>query len=824
MFVDVILPLPLEGHFSYHVPQVMENKICMGCRVIVQFGTSKLYTGIVVGVYDTKPKEDYAIKDIIEAIDDKASVLPQQLKSWQWISQYYMCSIGEVYKAAVPSGMKMESETQLQLNEEFDSWEKLTKKEMEILDLIQYKKFKTISQIQKATSDNHIMATLRSLMKKNALLILEEIKRKFSPKTETHVRLAKPYRTEENVNKLAQALEKQPKRYQLLMKYLELSGMVSAFNLKNDKLIQEVSRTELLRQSQVSAAVLSGMRAKGYIETYEYETGRIKKSHVSITEQVPLSAAQQNALESIKQSFQTKKVCLLHGVTSSGKTEVYIRLIREQLNKGKQVLYLLPEIALTTQITQRLQRIFGDQLGVYHSRYPDNERVEIWNKQLSDKPFGVILGARSALFLPYKNLGMVIVDEEHETSYKQQEPAPRYNARDTAIVLASLYGAPVLLGTATPSMESYSNAQKGKYGYVTLMQRFGDINMPYIEVADVKDLMRRKMMTLPFSPQLIEEMKKALDNGEQVILFQNRRGYTPVLECRKCGWVPKCQFCDVSLTYHQEFNKMVCHYCGSTYDVPKSCPNCGEQEIRSYGFGTEKIEEEVHKLFPQAKTARLDLDTTQSRNAYERILADFSQQKTNILVGTQMVSKGLDFDNVHVVGILDADTMLTRPDFRAFERSFQMMSQVAGRAGRRNKAGHVILQTKHAEYPVVKQIVENNYEEMYRNQDADRMNFNYPPYCRLIYIYLRHRNDKTVGEAAKALGISLRQSLGNIVLGPDKPVVSRISLMYIRRIMVKVPLSASTNKVRTSLAAIVKQLSTIPAFHSVNIYYDVDPI
>jgi primosomal protein N' (replication factor Y) len=356
------------------------------------------------------------------------------------------------------------------------------------------------------------------------------------------------------------------------------------------------------------------------------------------------------------------------------------------------------------------------------------------------------------------------------------------------------------------------------------MQRFGDINMPYIEVADVKDLMRRKMMTLPFSPQLIEEMKKALDNGEQVILFQNRRGYTPVLECRKCGWVPKCQFCDVSLTYHQEFNKMVCHYCGSTYDVPKACPNCGEQEIRSYGLGTEKIEEEVHKLFPQAKTARLDLDTTQSRNAYERILADFSQQKTNILVGTQMVSKGLDFDNVHVVGILDADTMLTRPDFRAFERSFQMMSQVAGRAGRRNKAGHVILQTKHAEYPVVKQILENNYEEMYRNQDADRMNFNYPPYCRLIYIYLRHRNDKTVGEAAKALGISLRQSLGNIVLGPDKPVVSRISLMYIRRIMVKVPLSASTNKVRTSLAAIVKQLSTIPAFHSVNIYYDVDPI
>jgi len=824
MFVDVILPLPLEGPFSYHVPQDMESKICTGCRVIVQFGASKLYTGIVVSVDDDKPKEGYAIKDIIEAIDDNASVLPQQLKCWQWISQYYMCSVGEVYKAAVPSGMKMESETQMQLNEEFDTWEKLTKKEMDVLDLVQYKKLKTISQLQKATSDNHIMSILRSLMKKNALTIQEEIKRKFSPKTETHVRLAKPYQTEENVNRLAQILEKHSKRYQLLMKYLELSGMVSAFNLKNDKLIQEVSRTELLKLSQVSAAVLSGMRAKGYIETYEYETGRIKKSKVSITEQVPLSEAQQKAYESIKQSFQTKKVCLLHGVTSSGKTEVYIRLIREQLGQGKQVLYLLPEIALTTQITQRLQRIFGDQLGVYHSRYPDNERVEIWNKQLSEKPFSVILGARSALFLPYKNLGMVIVDEEHETSYKQQEPAPRYNARDTAIVLASLYDASVLLGTATPSMESYNNARKGKYGYVTLMQRYGDINMPVIKVVDIKDLLRRKMMSLPFSPQLTEEMKKALDNGEQVILFQNRRGYTPVLECHKCGWVPTCQFCDVSLTYHQEFNKMVCHYCGSTYDVPRVCPNCGEQEIHSYGFGTEKIEEEVRKLFPQAKTARLDLDTTQSRNAYEHILSDFSQQKTNILVGTQMVSKGLDFDNVHVVGILDADTMMTRPDFRAFERSFQMMSQVAGRAGRRNKPGCVILQTKHTDYPVIKQIVENNYEEMFQAQDIERKNFKYPPYSRLIYVYLKHRNDKTVGEAAKVLGISLRQSFGNIILGPDKPVVSKIHMMHIRRIMVKVPLSANTNKVRTALMARVKQLLAVSAFHSVNIYYDVDPI
>ncbi len=824
MYIDVILPLPLEGSFSYRVPPGIEGAPCVGGRVIVPFGTAKFHTGIVTRIYEDEPKGKYTVKDIIDVVDKQPTVITQQIKFWQWISQYYICPIGDVYKAAVPSGMKLESETQLELVEDFDNWEKLTKKEMDILELIQTRGFKTISHVQKACKESQLTRILRSLMKKKALTIREEIKKAFSPKTETHVKLTKAYRTEKALNDLAASLEKTPKRYDLLMKYLDLSDMVSAIKLQNDKLVREVSKAELLKTSGISSSILIAMRSKGYMETYDYEIGRIKASKTSIVEQLPLSDAQQVAFDGIRQSFQNKKVCLLQGVTSSGKTEIYIRLIREQLNKGKQVLYLLPEIALTTQITQRLRRIFGDKLGVYHSRYPDNERIEIWNKQLSEKPFEVILGARSALFLPYRRLGLIIVDEEHETSYKQQDPAPRYNARDTAIVLASLYKANTLLGTATPSIETYHHAVNGKYGHVVLDQRYGNIQMPVIEVVDVKDLLRRKIMTLPFSPRLTEEMEKALHNKEQVILFQNRRGYTPVTECRHCGWVPTCQFCDVSLTYHQDFHKLVCHYCGSTYDVPRQCPCCGEEDIRSYGFGTEKIEDEVHKYFPEAKTARLDLDTTRQRNAYERILSDFAQQKTDILIGTQMVSKGLDFDNVHVVGILDADTMLTRPDFRAFERSFQMMSQVAGRAGRRNNRGYVILQTKHTDYSVIRQIVENNYKQMYLEQNAERQDFNYPPYSRLIYIYIRHRYESVAAEGAKTLASILRKSLGQSILGPDKPAIAKVSMMHIRKITLKISLSSSPSQIRQLLRDATNQLIALPKFHALNIYFDVDPI
>ncbi|MBQ0080241.1 MAG: primosomal protein N' [Alistipes sp.] len=824
MYVDIILPLPLDSTFTYLIPQGLEQKICVGGRVIVPFGNSKLYTGIVTNIHEDKPQGDYTIKEIQEVLDNTPIVTAAQLQFWKWMSQYYMCSIGDVFKAAVPSGMKLESESQLVLKEEFDAWEKLTKKEMETLEILQTQKFKNIAQIQKHTKDKRIIGILKSLMEKKALIISEEIKNTFNPKKEIHVRIPKEYQSERALNELSESLAKQPKRYQLLMKYLEMSGMVSALTLKNKQLIQEVSRTDLLKASGISSAVLIGMRSKGYLETYEYEVGRLKAPKTSITEQLPLSDAQQETYDAIVESFKQKKVCLLHGVTSSGKTEIYIRLIRQKINAGKQVLYLLPEIALTTQITQRLSRIFGDKLGVYHSKYPDNERIEIWNKQLSAKPYQIILGVRSSLFLPYQNLGLIIVDEEHETSYKQQDPSPRYSARDTAIVLASSFKAPTLLGTATPSMETFHNAQQGKYGYVSLSKRYGNMQLPKIEVVDIKDLLHRKMMKYPFSPRLEEEMRKALDNGEQIILFQNRRGYTPVLECKTCGWVPKCQFCDVNLTYHQNFNKLVCHYCGNSYNVPRQCPNCQETEIRSIGFGTEKIEEEVKKRFPLARTARLDLDTTRTKNAYEQILFNFSQHNTDILIGTQMVSKGLDFDNVHVVGILDADTMLTRSDFRAFERSFQMMSQVAGRAGRHNKQGYVILQTKHADLPVIQQIVDNDYEAMFHEQQIERKNFVYPPYCRMIYIYLKHRDDKVVGEASQILANMLRQSFTDTILGPDRPAIGRIQLQYIRKIILKVIPQYSQTQTRAILKACVENLLKTPQFHSVNVYFDVDPL
>ena len=823
-YVDVILPLPLEGAFTYRLPTEWAGKVCVGSRLIVPFGANKLYTGIVTALHDNAPQEDYKVKDVTECLDAQPVLLPQQLKFWQWMSNYYMCPEGDVYKAALPSGMKLASETQLRLNNDFEDWDKLTKKEVTLLELLQKGNYKTAAQVQKVMKDNRIMSTLRALMDKGALTVNEELHQAFAPRKEIHVRLAKAYQTEEALGKLAAQLEKTPKRYSLLMKYLELSGLPSALTLKNKKLLQEVSRAELLKAADISAAVLTGMRAKGYMDTYDFETGRLKTLGKAVSEQLPLTEPQQTAYDKILKEFESKKVCLLHGVTSSGKTEIYIRMIRKELEAGRQVLYLLPEIALTTQITTRLRRVFGDTMGVYHSKYPDNERVEIWKKQLSNNPFVLILGVRSSLFLPFQKLGLVIVDEEHETSYKQQEPAPRYNARDASIVLASLYDAHTLLGTATPSMETFHNVKQKKYGYALLDKRFGDMEMPVIEVADVKDLMHRKMMHPPFTPRLEEEIDKALEAGEQVILFQNRRGYTPVVECHNCGWVPTCQFCDVSLTYHQNTHSMVCHYCGTTYEVPTVCPQCGEKELRSLGFGTEKIEEEVQKRFPKARTARLDLDTARTRNSYEKILDDFAERHTDILIGTQMVSKGLDFDNVHVVGILDADTMMTRPDFRSYERSFQMMAQVAGRAGRRGKQGFVILQTKHADYPVVQQVVENDYRAMFKQQEEERRQFLYPPFCRLIYVYLRSREDRVVSEAARVLADDLKNIFGKSVLGPDRPAIARIQMLYYRKIILKVGNGSSTSQVRALLKAAAGRLTKNPLYRSVSVFFDVDPL
>jgi primosomal protein N' (replication factor Y) len=823
-FVDVILPLPLEATFTYAVPPELENRVGVGYRVIVPFGAAKQYSGIVTRISDTPPQGEMKVKPVVDILEYHPILLPAQLRFWTWLADYYMCPLGDVYKAALPSGLKLASETSVSVQEDFDDWNRLTPKEMQVFELMQSGKAQSVRQLQKALKDSHVLTCVRALMEKGAVQVKETIDSSFRPRKEVHVRLASKYLTEDALNALLDTLERTPKRFQMITTYIELSGLSAALTLGNLKLIKEVSRRTLLEKSGTSAAVLLALKAKGIVELYDFETGRLRDSGITVVEQLPLTAPQQEAFDDIHKQWAAKPVCLLHGVTSSGKTEIYIRLIREALSQGRQVLYLLPEIALTTQITTRLRRIFGNEMGVYHSKFPDAERVEIWQKQLSDHPYGLILGVRSSLFLPFRNLGLVIVDEEHETSYKQQDPAPRYNARDAAIVLASLYKARTLLGTATPSIETYWNALHGKYGLVELSQRYGDMLLPKIEVADVKELLRTKQMRQPFSPQLEDEIRAALERKEQVILFQNRRGYTPVVECPTCGWTPTCQFCDVTLTYHHDQNRMVCHYCGNSFEVPRACPNCGETHLLSIGFGTEKIEEEVHKRFPGARTARLDLDTTRSRSSYERIIGDFAEGRTDILIGTQMVSKGLDFDNVHVVGILDADTMLTRPDFRSFERAFQMMAQVAGRAGRRGKRGYVILQTKRADYPIIKQVTANDYISMYNEQVEERRAFHYPPFYRLIYAYVKHRDYATVERAAALLGGAMRRRFGDRVLGPDKPAVSRIQMWNIRKVALKVERTASPAQVRRLLRQAADEIRNAVGGSSLQIYFDVDPL
>ena len=591
-----------------------------------------------------------------------------------------------------------------------------------------------------------------------------------------------------------------------------------------DEKIVEVTKDELVNEAHATAGVMRQLFEKKFLVTYEKEVGRLNRGGEPHLDNIKtLSEAQQEAYNQILFQFLKKKVVLLRGVTSSGKTEIYIHLIKQALERHEQVLYLLPEIALTVQIRQRLQRVFGDRLGIYHSKYSDAERVEIWKKQLSPTPYDVILGARSAVLLPFNNLGLVIIDEEHETSFKQQDPAPRYHARSVAIMLAQQFGAKTLLGSATPSAESWNNAETGKYGLVELDQRFKGIELPEIKVVDVKDMQRRKMMYGPISPLLLETMQQALAEGEQVILFQNRRGFAPMIECRVCGWVPKCENCDVSLTLHKNMNLLTCHYCGYTYPVPKQCPNCESDDIRPYGYGTEKIEEKIMELFPGVPVARMDLDTTRSRNAYERIINDFSAGRTKILIGTQMISKGLDFDHVRVVGILNADSMLNVPDFRAYEHAFTMMSQVAGRAGRKGKRGLVILQTKDVEQPVIRQVVDNNWRDFYSLMLAERSLFHYPPFYRLIYVYLKHKDEDRVDTAALEMGGRLRQWFGARVLGPDKPSVSKVRTLFIRKIMLKLETGIDIRKVHQCLHAAQQQMEEDKRYSSLQIYYDVDP-
>ena len=757
VYADIILPLPLEGVFTYSVPDGMTAAVMPGMRVVVPFGRSKKYIGVVLRTHGEKPSFD--VKDILSLPDPHPIVTGLQLRLWQWIADYYMSPLGDVFKAALPGGLKDEDG--------------------------------------------------------------------YRPKTERCVTLPEKMRSGQSLhvalNMLVQTRAR--KQRELFECFLAMSRWDEACSGGSRDSVTELTCEELLNEAHATTTALNALVTRGFLTIYEREVGRVGNGGEPHPENMKtLGDAQRKAFEEIQDTFRTKNVTLLHGVTSSGKTEIYIHLIDKTLREGGQVLYLLPEIALTVQIMKRLRNVFGDRMGIYHSKYSDAERVEIWKRQLSDNPYGVILGARSALFLPFSNLRLVIVDEEHETSFKQQDPAPRYHARSAAIMLASMCGAKVLLGSATPSAESYSNALTGKYGLVSIMTRYKNIQLPEIQVVDVKDLRRRKMMNGPFSPALLAAVREALADGRQAILFHNRRGFAPMTECHVCGWVPHCDKCDVSLTLHKSLGRLTCHYCGSVFYVPDRCPCCGSTDLRARGYGTENIEDRVRDIFPEARISRMDLDTTRTRNAYERIIGEFSSGHTDLLIGTQMVSKGLDFGNVAVVGILDADTMLNNPDFRAYEHAFMMMSQVAGRAGRKGSRGKVILQTRNPELPVIGEVVRNDFKTFYKELFEERRMFRYPPFSHIVCVYLRHRDARVADDAAADMARLLRAALGDRVLGPDRPSVARVKTMSIRKILIKLENGISLPRVRECLRSQQSVLVQNRRYATLETYYDVDPL
>jgi primosomal protein N' (replication factor Y) len=777
-----------------------------------------MYTGIVC-LCHTRAPSVYEAKDIICLLDAAPILRHPQLKFWEWIRDYYQAFIGDVYQAAVPAGLKLESETLVCINPCFEAEARLSPRETNVLDALSDGNPKLISELNKLLEIRDVTSVIKSLLEKGAIEIEEQMIEKFRPKTETFVRLSEDAKQEGRLQGIFDELNRAQKQLALLMEFLDLSKYL------NPTCRRELSRKELLDRSATSPAVLNALVEKGVLETYAKETGRLNLSEIKTAAVFPLNDFQQKARDEILRHFIDKQVVLLHGVTSSGKTELYIHLAQKTLSEGKQALYLVPEIALTTQLTARLQRVFGNRLGVYHSRFSDAERVEIWNNMLNDKTYDIIIGVRSSVFLPFRKLGLVIVDEEHETSYKQFDPAPRYHARNAAIVLASMHGAKTLLGTATPAVETYHNAMEGKYGLVELTQRHEEMALPSIEVLDTKEAYRKKEMTGHFSDVLLEKIAKAMQNREQIILFQNRRGYAPYLECKACNYVPRCEHCDVSLTVHKVFNTLVCHYCGYSKPIPEVCPVCQTPgTLSTRGFGTEKIEDEIKQLFPEARVARMDLDTTRSKKSYESIIGGFEQHKIDILIGTQMISKGLDFERVSLVGILNADNMLNFPDFRANERAFQMIAQVSGRAGRKNKRGTVVLQTSQPAHPIIQQVIANDYSAMFRRQCAERKEFNYPPYCRLIRITLRHRDAGTANKAAAYLAAMAKNVFGERVLGPNEPPVARIQNMYLRNILLKIETNAPQERAKELLHQLTVQLLSQPQFKAVKISLDVDPM
>lgn len=812
IYADLILPVPVPGLFTYAVPPEFMSAIAPGQRAIVPFGPKKLYSGLVKRLHHDKP-EGFQLKSIIELVDSNALVNQKQLQLWDWMAGYYMATTGDIMKAALPTGMKLESESRVSLTGK-EKEVKLNDKEMQIMTALGNKKTMRVDEINKLLEQKSAMGHINSLLGKGLITLEQGMAKSYRPRTETLVGLAEEYRSEYRQHEALDKLKRAPKQQELL-----------EWIIGNNP-YEKIEKKALLEASGASAATLKALIEKGMLSTREKKVWRALPPDIETQEAHPLNPAQSKAMQEIRNCFAEKPVCLLHGVTSSGKTEIYIHLIREQLEKGKQVLYLLPEIALTAQIITRLTRIFGRKVGVYHSRYSDAERVEIW-KRLQDTgsphKLQLILAARSGVFLPFSELGLVIVDEEHENSYKQYDPAPRYHARDTAISLGIMHKAPVLLGTATPSLESYYNATTGKYGLVELKQRYLDIQLPEVNVANLSLARKRKEMQSHFTPMLLRQMEACMEAGEQIILFQNRRGFSPFTECMECGWVPACPHCDVSLTYHKHRRELNCHYCGYSMTMPGACKACGGTDMRTRGFGTEQVEEELNLLFPKARIGRLDLDSARGKEAYARIISDFEHGRTNILVGTQMVSKGLDFDRVKLVGVLNADNLLNFPDFRAHERSFQLMAQVSGRAGRKGKRGLVIIQTSDPENPVIKQVTAHNFEAMYRVQMQERKAFHYPPFTRIIRLQYKHKQKSTCDRAAIQAAAMLRKLFGKRILGPGEPPVQKVQDYFIMQIIIKIERKANLDRAKELIAKVNEYLSSDNRNKNIMIVADVDP-
>ena len=812
LFVEVVLPLAISKTYTYRVPLEMNSQIQVGKRVVVQFGKSKIYTAIIYSISETPPGL-YEAKYIIDVLDEEPIVNHFQLALWKWISEYYLCYLGEVMQAALPAALKLASETRIRLNPsvEFDRTI-LSDKEFLILDALELHAELRVSDISKLLGQKTVFPLLRSLFEKNIILISEEITEKFKPRKKAFITLNPFYNEPGNRKALFEVLDRAPKQLELLLAYYKL-----------EKQQTEISKSDLIETSGSSAAALKSLLEKEIFLQEDKIVSRLSTEEIETFLKFELNEAQGNALKEVQDQFLDKDVVLLYGETSSGKTQIYIRLIEQMLFEGKQILYLLPEIALTTQIIERLREYFGNQVGVYHSKFNDAERAEVWQKVLKGE-YKMVLGARSSIFLPFRNLGLIIVDEEHESSYKQYDPAPRYHARDTAIYLAHLHKAKIVLGSATPSLESFYNAKTKKYGFVTLKGRFGGVQSPHIEVVSISEETKRKTMQSHFTSVLMKEIAGALERKEQVILFQNRRGYTPVLLCTTCGYTPKCINCDVSLTFHKSSAKLHCHYCGYKQEVLTACPACGSTKIEQKGFGTEKIEDELQLLFENARIARMDLDSTRSRNSFQLLLNDFEEGRIDILVGTQMVAKGLDFGNVTTIGIVSADSMLNYPDFRAFERSFQMLSQVSGRAGRRAKQGKVIIQAYDTSHRVISQVIRNDYEEMFNTEILERRNFHYPPLYRLIQLDVKHKDPSKLITIAGSLAHILRLQFADRVLGPEAPLISRIRNYYIQTILLKVEKEGvSVQKIKDALRDILINFDADTANKGVYIQVDVDP-